>query len=390
MALTSKQIYTVVNAVAQQAMGSSALAVVDNTGLIALGNTVLSDNGLKNNFISALTDRIGRTIVSFRAYHSHFPDFERDAMEWGNILQKLKVAMPQAEQDQAYDLADGGTVDMFKISKPKAVQKLFTSQTPWQTHITIHDYMLEDAFLGATQMGSFLSGIFGEVQNFIELETETMAMDCINNYIAELHAKTTGGASPREIKLITEYTEIDPEGGAALAKKPEEALYDSNFLMFAVRRINKISATMERMLYGAYNDTTGDTQKAFTRHTPKDMQRLILNIDLDNALKTNLYSKSFNKSDTVIDLDYQTVPFWQNPQSPDGIHVKRASDGTDTTVPLVMGVLFDREAMGTFKNKFKSSTTPINSAGMYYNVYYHMIKMYFNDLSENGVSFVLA
>lgn len=61
MALTAKQIYAIVNEVAQQAMGSKAIAVVDNTGLIALGNTVLGSDTTKNNFINALTDRIGKT-----------------------------------------------------------------------------------------------------------------------------------------------------------------------------------------------------------------------------------------------------------------------------------------------------------------------------------------
>ncbi len=138
MALTSNQIYTIVNEVAKQAMGNKAIAVIDNTGLIALGNTVLGSDSTKNNFVNALTDRIGRTIVSFRAYHSHFPDFERDSIEWGNILQKIKVGMPDAEEDQSYDLKDGAGIDMYAINKPKANQLLFTTETPWQTHITIH------------------------------------------------------------------------------------------------------------------------------------------------------------------------------------------------------------------------------------------------------------
>lgn len=73
MALNATQIFNIVNEVASQAMGGKTIAVVDNSGLVALGNTVLVSNETKNNFINALTDRIGRTIVSFRAYHSHFP-----------------------------------------------------------------------------------------------------------------------------------------------------------------------------------------------------------------------------------------------------------------------------------------------------------------------------
>ena len=156
MALTAKQIFGIVNEVAAQAMGSKTMAVVDNSGLVALGNTVLGSNDTKNNFINALTDRIGRTIVSFRAYHSHFPDFERDSIEWGNILQKLKIGMPNAEEDQSYNLADGTSVDMYKINKAKVNQLLFSTETPWQTHITVHLDELEKAFVDYSAMCVFI------------------------------------------------------------------------------------------------------------------------------------------------------------------------------------------------------------------------------------------
>lgn len=386
MALTSNQIYTIVNEVSKQAMGSSAIAVVDNTGLIALGNTVLGSDATKNNFVNALTDRIGRTIVSFRAYKSHFPDFERDSIEWGNILQKIKVVMPDAEADQSYNLKDGAGVDMYAINKPKANQLLFTTETPWQTHITIHLDMLEKAFLSASAMGSFISAVFGEVQNRIELAMENLSMDCVNNYIGELELARTQSPN-RKIKLVTEYK---AKTGVDHTTEPLNALDDEEFLKYVVRRINSISTTMEYMTKGMYNSGPdgSQTDNNYTRHTPKSEQRMMLFIDLVNALKTNINSKAFNMEQVAIDIPFKTVPFWQSLQTPSGIQVKCAS-GSNSTVSLVMGFLYDREALGTYKKKYRSSTTPVNSAGMYYNVYYHMLTMYFNDLSENAVFFTL-
>lgn len=389
MALTAKQIYTIVNEVATQAMGTTAIDVVDNTGLVSLGATVLSTDATKNNFINALTDRIGRTIVSFRAYHSHFPDFERDSIEWGNILQKLKIGMPDAEKDDSYDLVDGESVDQYKINKPKVNQLLFTSETPWQTHITVHLDELEKAFLNANAMGTFISGMFGEVQNRIELAMENLSMDCVNNYIGEIFNRENTSPN-RVVNLITEYkakTTID------YTKKPEDALDDEGFLKYVVRRINSISSTMEYMTNGYYNDTsgfvTGENSNAYSRHTPKSEQKLMLFIDMVNALKTNMNSKAFNMEQVAIDIPFTTVPFWQSLKTPATISIKTAS-GTEVKPTLIMGVMFDREAMGTFKKKYTSLTTPINAAGKYYNVFYHMITMYFNDLTENGVIFLLA
>ena len=392
MALTANQIFTIVNEVANQAMGSSAIAVVNNAGLVALGNTVLGSNDTKNNFINALTDRIGRTIVSFRAYHSHFPDFERDSIEWGNILQKLKVAMPDAESDDSFNLVDGESVDQYKINKPKVNQLLFTTQTPWQTHITVHLDELEKAFLDSSAMGSFISGMFGEVQNRIELAMEELGMACVNNYMAELIKRKTQRPK-RVINLVTDYnTAMGHTSSNAL--KPEEALDNPSFLEYVVRRINTISSTMEYMTRGLYNDTAfagGDTQNnIYSRHTPKSEQRMMLFIDLVNSLKTNVNSKAFNMKEVAIDLPFQTVPFWQSIQTPDSINVQPASGKEAVSQTHVMGILFDREAMGTFKNKYSSLTSPINAAGKYYNVFYHMLEMYYNDLTENAVIFLLA
>lgn len=390
MALSAKQIFTIVNEVAQQAMGTSTLSVVDNTGLVALGNIILGSDATKNNFINALTDRIGRTIVSFRAYHSHFPDFERDTIEWGNILQKLKVAMPDAEEDESYNLKDGISVDQYKINKAKVNQLLFTSETPWQTHITVHLDELEKAFVDSSAMGAFISGMFGEVQNRIELAMENLSMDCVNNYIAEV-IKEAETRPSRIVKLLTEYKK---KTGVDHTATPIKALDDENFLKYFVRRVNSLSSVFEYMTTNIYNDTNIDTDAgvsgAYSRHTPKSEQRMMLFIDLVNALKTNINSKAFNMEQVAIDIPFKTVPFWQSLLSPSEINVKPSSGGTAVSQSLVMGILYDREALGTFKKKYKSLTSPVNAAGQYYNVFYHMITMYYNDLTENAVVFLLA
>ena len=385
MALTATQIYSIVNEVAKQAMGSSAIAVVDNAGLVALGNTVLGSDATKNNFINALTDRIGRTIVSFRAYKSHFPDFERDSIEWGNILQKIKIAMPDAEEDQSYNLTNGSSVDMYKINKSKVNQLLFTTESPWQTHITVHLDALEKAFVDSNAMGAFISSMFGEVQNRIELAMENLSIDCVNNYMAEI-IKGKESSPTRVINLVTEYKD---KTGVDYTTEPLSALDDEEFLKYVVRRINSLSTTMEYMTTGLFNTPQGD-ECAYTRHTPKSEQRMMLFIDLVNSLKTNINSKAFNMEQVAIDIPFKTVPFWQSLQTPAGINIKPASGGTAIVQSEVMGILYDREAMGTFKKKYTSLTTPINAAGKYYNVFYHMITMYFNDLTENAVVFLLA
>mgnify|MGYP001394689599 CR=1 FL=1 len=69
-----KQIYDIVNSVNSQTMGVTDLTVVDEQGLISLGQTVLTTNGLADTWLNSLAQRIGRTIISFREYKSKYSD----------------------------------------------------------------------------------------------------------------------------------------------------------------------------------------------------------------------------------------------------------------------------------------------------------------------------
>ena len=68
--MTTDHIYTLVNAVNQQAFGATALAVTDASSLVALGNVVLSSSANTEAFLNTLLQRIGRTIMDYRRYRN--------------------------------------------------------------------------------------------------------------------------------------------------------------------------------------------------------------------------------------------------------------------------------------------------------------------------------
>lgn len=364
-----EQIYDVVNSVVKQALGTTELTVVDNQGIIALGNTVLSSSTNTDNFINTLVQRIGKTIISYREYRSTFDDLVVDNFTYGAILQKIKINMPEAEPDESYGLTDGTPVDMYKVKKPKVIQKLFTSETPYQIKITIQEVHLEEAFLGETQMGGFIQAIFGEVQNKIELALEELGRNCINNYIAEIIDTPT-----RAINLLKEYNTLK---GTSLTVK--DSYFDGDFLRFAVGYMKKISKKMKSMST-MYNDGSVE------RHTPIDLQKLYILTDWQEQFETVVQYAAFN--DEYVKLKgFKEIAFLQSAKTPTSIKIKRSSDGSEKTVDNVIGMLFDREALGILKKSQRTSTTPFNSAGLYYNTFWHMKDLYFNDLSENFVLF---
>ena len=224
--MTTEQIYGLVNTVNAEAFGHSALTVTDTSSLISLGNTVLSSSTNTEAFLNTLAQRIGRTILCFREYRNKLGDMVLNDFEYGAILQKIKVMMPEAEADESYDLIDGNTVDHYVIAKPSVDQKLFVTRTPYQYHITIQRVHLKEAFLSAEAMGSFIGIIFGEVRNAVEIGLENLARVTLATAIAEY-------STSREVTLVTDY---NAEYGASLTAA--DALTDESFLRYAIMRMN--------------------------------------------------------------------------------------------------------------------------------------------------------
>lgn len=369
--LAVKQIYNIVNSVNKQTMGLADLTVVDEQGLISLGQTVLTTNGLADTWLNSLAQRIGRTIISFREYKSKYSEMVLDSLQWGNIVQKIKVSMPEATEDESYSLVDGESVDMYKVANPKVKQSFFTTETPYQFFVTIKRTQLEEAFTSETSMNGFIGAIYGEVQNAIELSLESLARNCINNFVGEkIKAEKT-------INLLSLY---NTETSKTLTVNT--CLHDKEFLAYCVSRINLYSKYMENMST-EYNDGTQ------TRHTPKSLQHLRVLEDFESRLETVVQYQAFR--DNYVKLNnYHTTSFWQSIKKPSEINVKIASDGTEVNYSGILAVLYDRDALGLYKKDSWNSTTPFNSAGGYYNTYYHHKELYFNDLSENFVVFVIA
>lgn len=369
-----KQIYSIVNSVVNQSLGGN-MASVDQRGLVSIGTTVLSSTQNTELFLNSLVQRIGKTIISYRMYKSKFDDLIKDDFEWGAIVQKIKVKMPDAVEDPSYSLEDGKSVDQQTISKPKATQKLFVTETPYMFYVTISRELLKEAFTSEEKMGAFIQAIFGEVQNKIELALEELGRTCVRNYMLEL---LTENNSTRVINLLKLYNQ---ENGVSLTK--QKALTNADFLRFSTKVINEYSDYMTDMST-LYNDGTE------TRHTDKDYQKLYVLTDFERRLETISQYQAFH--DGYVKLNnFKTVNYWQTPAYRDSI-IGTPSSQTDAGSHIGAGIvacLFDTDALGIYKKDFWTANAPFNAKGGYTNTYWHMKELYFNDLSENFVMFTV-
>lgn len=368
--MNTTQIYTLVNSITSQAMGA-ALASYDANGLISLGNAVLSSNTNTEAFLNTLVQRIGRTIFSYRAYKNKLGDMVRDNMEWGAIVQKIKVKMPSAVADQTFNLTDGQSIDMYVVSKPQVDQKLFVTRAPYSYFVTIQRKTLKEAFTSAEMMGGFITYIFGEVRNKMELTLETLGRAAIANRIA-----ATGGTRVRN--LVTEYNALKSTELTAAT-----AMYDSDFMRYASAQIRLSSKRMTDM-------STIFNEQGLERFTPYDKQVIRVVADFEAQLESIVLWQAFR--DEYVKLkNFSEVNYWQSQASPMSINMVKVGDESETATEInnIVAVVYDYESLGTYKTDEETSTTPYNARGRYTNTFWFGEQLWFNDLSENFVYFTL-
>ena len=372
------QIYDLCNQIFQQMTGRTDIEAVDSASLVAMGNEV-SNLGKNDLWLNTLARRIGLTIDSYRVYRNRFSDLYRTQVEWGALVQKLTVEMPDAVADDMYKVGqmNGQALDHYIINNPKAKQKIFDKETPYSFFITMQEKMLTEAFLNAGAMSSFVNQVFGKVQNKIEVVLEDLARVALVNMMCNLSTK-------QEIKLVTLY---NSKTGSTL--NPQIALFDPAFMRFAIGMMNNIASKLETM--SVLFNTDG-----YDRFTPKSEQRFYVLADFITQLETVVQYAAFNPQYVNKSVDI-AVPYWQGVKEGDDINdiavlskvIGKVDSKVDKTIENVVGVLFDREAIGTFRQEEKVLTTPVNARGAYYNTFWHEKQMWFNDMSENAVIFTL-
>ena len=375
--MDTNQIYSIVNGAVSQAIGDSALSSIDTKNLVSLGSVVLSSSTNTEAFLNTLAQRIGRTIYRYRMYNNKFKDMIVSDMQWGAILQKLRVEMPTAVADPTFSLADGESVDMFTVAKPVAKQKLFVTRTPYMFQITIQRETLREAFLSEEAMGSFIGLIFGEVRNAIELSLEELGRLTLSVAVSE-----TSDANQQRVNLVTDYnTERGLEGDNALTAAT--AIYNADFLRYAIYRINHTIDMLQDMSV-QFCDGTLPT------FTNKEDMRIKVLSGFQRRLETVVEYAAFHDQFVSIDNAYSTVNFWQSEQSPSSIDILvRASMGDRWQINNLVAVIYDRDAFGIYQIDETVLTSPVNAKGQYYNQFWHEKQGRFVDTSENIVIFTL-
>ena len=165
------------------------------------------------------------------------------------------------------------------------------------------------------------------------------------------------------------------------------------FFRFVRSRINTISREMaERSVKYQFN-VTG---KPVTRHTPISDQRMYISANILDQIDAMVNTTTYH-DEPLKYADVEAVTYWQAIGSPNMIAAAPSvmnadgtvEKGTEVTIPNIMGVIFDRDAIGVHYGLYDVDNTPYNPKGGYYNTWLTANLQYTNDLTEKGVILLL-
>ncbi|WP_418517435.1 hypothetical protein [Pseudoruminococcus massiliensis] len=381
------QIYELINTTTKEVLGDSVVVAEDLSNVVDVGTAIFNANSF-DNYVRKLVDRIGKVVFVNRPYTGLAPSVYMDSVMWGSVTQKISSAIPEAVENESYELVNGASYDPNQVNLPDVYVKFFSKYATFEVDRTITEKQLRSAFTGVAELDGFVSMIFNEISKAFTIAIDNLIMRTINSAIADTLYKDygsdtvfTGASHTRAVNLLYLYNQRYSTSITAT-----EAVTTPEFVRFASYYMGLYSDRLSRMST-LFN--VGETQK----FTPKEEQHFILLSEFARSADVFLQSDVYHNEFTAI-TKYEVVPYWQGSgtdyafNSTSAINVTSGS-GNTVTASGILGVMFDRYALGV-TNVEQWVNTQYNAKADFTNYFYKYKAGYFNDLNENFVVFFVA
>ena len=395
--MTVNQIYSIVNSVTQEILGSTAIVNEDLTNIVDIGKEIFNGESV-DNYVKSLVNHIGKVVFDNRTYTGSVPSVFMDSWEFGSVLEKVSADIPVATENSSWSLENGQSYDTNVFYKPSVSVKFFNDRVTFEVPMSFTEKQIKESFSSAEQLNGFISMLFNAVEKSMTVKLDSLVMRTINNMIAQTifsdlgdpnantgYAELTG---TKAVNLLKLYNDKFDESLTA-----DEALSDPAFIKFASYTI------------GIYKDRLSKMSTLFNvggkeRFTSVEDLRIVLLSDFKASTSSYLESDTFH-NELVKLPKAETVPYWQGSgtdysfYSVSEIDVQIETYDEDNelvkkTVNLdgILGIMFDKEALGV-TNLDRRVTSSYNPKAEFYTNWFKMDAGYFNDLNENFVVFFI-
>lgn len=382
------QIYDIVNTATSEVLGRENVVLEDLSNIVDIGNEIFSADSV-DSYVKKLVNHIGKVIFDDRVYSGNVPSVMMDSWEFGSILEKVNVEIPDATENESWNLTDGKTYNQDVFYQPKVSAKFYNSQVTFEVPMSFTEMQVKQSFSNVNQLNGFLTMLHNAVNTSMTIKMDNLVMKTINNMTGETIASEmltgeTLDVTKSGVKAVNLLALYNKEQTTKLT--PETALKDEGFVKFA------------SYLITMYKDRMSKTSTLFNvggkeKFTPNDYLHIVLLSDFSSASKMFLQADTYNKE--LVELpSYETVPYWQGSgkkyefKDVSSINVKTSGDKPIKTSGII-GVMFDRNALGVC-NLDSRVTSNYNAKAEFYTNFYKFDAGYYNDLNENYVVFLIA
>ena len=246
-----EQVYQLVNTAVLETMGESVVVQEDLSNIVDVGREIISTNNI-DNYVKNLVNHIGKVVFDDRVYRGSVPSVLRDSWEYGSILEKITADIPEAQENDSWNLVDGETYNQDIFYQPKVSAKFFNSKVTFEVPVSFTELQVKESFSNKEQLNGFLSMIFNAVEKAMTIRLDSLVMRAINNMTAEtLYADLydeveevidTTKTGTKAVNLLALYNANKDE-----QLEPDEAILNPDFIRFASYMISLYKDRMSKI-----------------------------------------------------------------------------------------------------------------------------------------------
>lgn len=391
--------------------------------LAALDDHVIVDLGEKLNVVDgeiavgsapdlmfkALISQIGKIVIDNRRYTASLPNLFVDTHNWGLLTEQIMIELSDVMIDEMWNpngyinynepisggvypgVEEGKRIASIEFGcyKPPVSASIYKKAHGIMVALTTARDQFFTAFRGVDEYNSFIAGLYNSVENTLQVKAEIYGLMTVSMGIAKATANSN------VINLRDEWIAL---GGSGV--EGAELMYLPDFQRYMLQRIADVKSYVRRI---------GTDFNNHQHVTFSSDPNVILLSQVANAAKFGVRANTYNEKLLGIG-DYDTTPSWQ--ASVDGVNTvpynlttassillsKAAATAAGLTVGEgetsyqidgIIGVLYDRFAMGVTLDKRKV-TQQYSASRDTFNHFYHSLIQYIVNDNYPIVAFSIA
>lgn len=328
--ITSKGNVDILNAIRNDSSQAfaDAIPVADGDNIQEVGRLIMEDQNYTNEFVMALVNRIGRTIIKSKSWNNPLKQFKEGLLNNGEIVQEIFI---NSVEEKIYSMYDAES-KVFQIAIPDIRACYYSMNSQKVYKATINETMLAQAFLSENGLYDLVDKVMSRMQLQDERYEFLTMQNCIKDasgkgqfYPVLLDNAPTNEANAKELikKIRAMYSKV---------KHPETKYNYAGVLNFSL---------------------------------PEDII-LVIDSDIEAIVDVDVLAKAFNMEKTDF-LGHVVVI----PKMP---------------VANCYAILCDRNWWRVWDNKITTQSI-YNTEGLYYNTTFHHWATYQYNPFETAIIF---